>query len=190
MVTLLIVLYHENRLNMIINVNPINTAPDPSSDRKISVLLYYRGCERHIVISSRGRPMHIIVCLMICDMEIVKLEITSRRLPVQVHCPATAAVLQRTSDGWCWCWCWCWCGRVISANVNTVPQFLLLLATPGPAQPTLPHLQPRRGTGGTPSRGARVSKCKHRCRQELGWFASCFLAAVFTVGQCQFSIVS
>ena len=48
MVTLLIVLYHENRLNMIINVNPINTAPDPSSDIKISVLLYYRGCERHI----------------------------------------------------------------------------------------------------------------------------------------------
>ena len=88
------------------------------------------------------------------------------------------------------CDSWCRCGRVISANVNTVPQFLLLLATPGPAQPTLPHLQPRRGTGGTPSRGARVSKCKHRCRQELGWFASCFLAAVFTVGQCQFSIVS
>ena len=29
MVTLLIVLYHENRLNMIINVNPINTIPDP-----------------------------------------------------------------------------------------------------------------------------------------------------------------
>ena len=29
MVTLLIVLYHENRLNMIINVNPINTTPDP-----------------------------------------------------------------------------------------------------------------------------------------------------------------
>ena len=87
MVTLLIVLYHENRLNMIINVNPINTTPDPCSYRKISVLLYYRGCERHIVISSRGRPMHIIVCLMICDMEIVKLEITSRRLPVPVSSP-------------------------------------------------------------------------------------------------------
>ena len=63
MVTLLIVLYHENRLNMIINVNPINTAPDPSSDIKISVLLYYRGCERHIVHNIQQGQTHAYNCL-------------------------------------------------------------------------------------------------------------------------------
>ena len=48
------------------------------------------------------------------------------------------------------------------------PSILDAAGHAGPSPANRPHLQPRRGTEGTPSRGARVSKCKHRCRQELG----------------------
>ena len=52
-------------------------------------------------------------------------------------------------------------GCVISANVNTVPHFLLLLAKAGPSPANTAAPPAQGGTGGTPSTGAVVSKCEH-----------------------------